>query len=640
MLSPSMPAENMYLDNTPVDDSQGSVEYDSLRCNLINKLSECTWPSNAVLIQIPQVPENLLDADVARNRGYFAYPPQSLLYVAAALRQQGITPRIVDLNYLLLRAAQDNHSDLEAVWKNAIDDAVAAASSLPMIGISYMFGLNRHIFERTCRYVRENHPASWLLAGGVAASSEAEELVQTKMVDFVLAHEAETTIPSFFDFWKNHDLDLPPNVSFLDTADDVMRTEEQKGGDLNLDIRREYELIPIKDYCLAGSLSNFSRMNGLDIPFATIQSRRGCRARCAFCGVRGFNGRGVRVRPVDDVIDEMAFLYENYQIRHFDWLDDDFLFNGKMAVELLEKMARRMPDITWGANNGLIAAAFDDRIMNAAEKSGLIGFRIGLESGNESVLKKVRKPINLQQLADFSKRVEKYPGVFVGVNLILGFPGERFHQMVDTFRVATQAGLDWNNFYMYQPIKDTDLYTAWGGLGSGNETSGIGKENNTFNLNPVRGGAFSDAPQDHILSGYDVFSLPPDLEPARKQVNEIWFTFNYTSNFICLPALKTESGKRLQNAVKWMEVLSKAYPEDAAMKAVLYYLVRRLNDRPLLEQEQLQSDAWNKFKASPYWQRRDKQFEFSTFLDNAVPRPAPVVSDILGQGFSYNTGQL
>ena len=50
--------------------------------------------------------------------------------------------------------------------------------------------------------------------------------------------------------------------------------------------------------------------------FATVLSNRGCRAKCTFCSVRNFNGRGVRRREVSSVIDELLMLREVYGVEH------------------------------------------------------------------------------------------------------------------------------------------------------------------------------------------------------------------------------------------------------------------------------------------------------------------------------------
>ncbi len=86
---------------------------------------------------------------------------------------------------------------------------------------------------------------------------------------------------------------------------------------------------------------------------------RGCRARCRFCSVPDFMGRGVRSRPVDAVFAEMEYLVTQRGVRHFEWLDDDLLFGRREFLSLLERIIRSGWGITWSASNGLIATSLD-----------------------------------------------------------------------------------------------------------------------------------------------------------------------------------------------------------------------------------------------------------------------------------------
>jgi hypothetical protein len=191
--------------------------------------------------------------------------------------------------------------------------------------------------------------------------------------------------------------------------------------------------------------------------------------------------------------------------------------------------------------------------------------------------------------------------------------------MLDSFKAALQAKLDWNNFYLYQHIKNTELFMSYGGLG-GDLPAEHGKDAQGPNMNPVRGGVFKNyRPQQGVLSGYDILDLPRDLDPCKAQLQENWFTFNYVANFLRMPALFTNSEKRLRNAIRWMRVLSQAYPEDAAMSCVAYYLERRLADTPLQVLDGLRRAAVVKLKRSEYWRFRDGQFGFSAFLDGVIP---------------------
>lgn len=577
------------------------------------------FEEGAVLVQIPQVPLKLLELNVARSCGYFIHPPVGLLYVSATFRALGIPTRLVDLSFEVLREAQKDDGDVDAVWRRALDEAMAAFRR-PLIGVSFMFEPSYPEFKQVCEHARRCNRSACIVAGGVNATADPGRLLSEHLVDLVFSHEGEQTLEQFYSYVRGQSHEIPPNLNFCDVDGEVIRTPGAQGGGVEMDICAEYDRIPIRDYHSVGSLSNFSRMVGVDVPFATVLSRRGCRARCSFCGVRNFNGKGVRVRSVDGVIREMEWLYTRHGIRHFDWLDDDLLFDPSSSLALFRRMADRLPDITWQANNGLIASAITPELMDAIERSGCVGFKVGLESGNEDVLHRIHKPTNLPKFYAFADVAKSHPKIFVAVNLILGFPGETFGQMLDSFRAALRARLDWNNFYQYQHIKNTELYLTHGGLGDSEGALDHGKDVLPHNLNPVRGGHFRNYRLERgVLSGYDIFDVDPMSSPQRLQMKEIWFTFNSIANFLRMPALFTPSEARLRNSVRWLEVLSEAYPEDASMPSLIFYLHRRLGDLTPDRLTKVQDIAHARFRASEYWRFRDGQFGFSAFLDGALP---------------------
>ena len=590
----------------------------------------------AVLIQVPQVPLPFIRSDVARNKGYFAYPPSCLLYLGVAFRNLGIPSRMLDLNYEMLKAAQDDGADLDGCMRRAIDAALNAFEA-PFVCVSLMFDSTYPQFRAVCEHIRERVPNACIAAGGVAATADPARVLDDGLADLVFLREAEHALPLFYAFLRGDSPEMPANLAFADETGRMCEGPAAIGGEFDLDIRAEYDELPIADYHNIGSLNSYSRMRGIEVPYATVFSRRGCRARCTFCAVRNFHGKGVRVRGIEGVVDEMAYLRDHYGVRHFDWLDDDLLYDRDGAVALFGAIERRLPDVTWAANNGLIAAAVTAEILEAAQASGCIGYTVGLESGNSEVLRQIRKPTSLPRFFAFAELSQHYPKMFVSVNFILGFPEERFGQMVDSFNAAVGARLDWNRFFTYQPLKNTDLYIAFGGLAERDEDIGAGEEGQRLDFNPVRAGAFESLNADSdILSGYDIFQLDRHEAPSGAQLKEIWFTFNYVANFLRLPALTTSSDIRLRNHIRWLHGLIQAFPDNAAMLSVRAYLAEKLGEDSVRDVGLLKLSAERCFEASAYWRQRDDQFGFSRLISGRLPE----VQGSVICGFDARPGQI
>lgn len=579
---------------------------------------------HVVLVQVPQIPREIFDVEVARKRAYLAYPPQQLLYLSAVLSRLGIESTIVDLHYEVLEAAQHEGFDYDVAWQTKLDAAVSARER-PLLCTSLTFETAYPSYRAVCRHLRERYPQACLATGGVNATADPEQALRDAGAQLVLQHEGDISLTAFYSYLRGETTTLPGNLAFLDSAGRFRTTPTALGGNPDIDIRPDYDKIPIRNYHRVGQLSNFSRMNGVEVPYATIMSVRGCRANCSFCGVRGFIGTKMRVRRPEHVIDEMEHLYTHHGIRHFDWLDDDPTYDRHAAMKIYEGLAQRMPDITWTYNNGLIATTATPELLRAMQASGCIGFRIGLESGNPEILRRIRKPATVESFLRFADLAVDFPKMFVGVNIILGIPEETVGQMLDSLWVTLRGRLDWTSYFLYQPIKKTDLYLEFLGAGSGEE-----RKLEVRQINPVRGKELQGfRPPTDVATGYDVLDLDQIIIPSRDQLRELWFTFTITTNFLRNPALFTEDEPRLRNAVRWFGVLTEAYLNDPSMLAIGYYLRRRLGEDSPAQLESLRQKAREAIDRSPYWQFRDRQFGFSQFLDGAVPSVDPRVERFL-----------
>jgi radical SAM superfamily enzyme YgiQ (UPF0313 family) len=534
---------------------------------------------------------------------------------------------------VLLKEAQKDQPDYHGAWKRALNDALTTFAH-PVVGVSLMFESTADHFDEICRHVRATKPDAAILCGGVAATADPDRMLRDRLVDMVFLHEAENSLPEFLAFAEGKPAS-PCNMVFRDGQGLLHRLPGDTGGPVNIDIRSEYAKIDIADYCNVGSLSSLSRMNGRETPYAAMLSRRGCRARCSFCGVRNFNGKGVRVRTVDGVVAEMTFLRDNYGVRHFDWLDDDLLYGEDDAIRLFDHIGERLPDITWVANNGLIASAMSPEILAAMQRSGCTAYRIGLESGNPEVLRQIHKPTNLEKFFDYARMAEDFPEMLVSVNFIIGFPTETIGQMRDSFVAAAVGGLDWNSFYVYQHLKNTELYLAHSDITRAGFDTDYSKEGQALKSylrdsapemrdgkdnNPVRALGFRDMDlTTDVARGYDVFDLPGGMVPDQDQLKEVWFTYNMVANFLLMPALRSNSLAQRENGANWVASLQHAYPQDASMASLLYCLEHRLGRKPAAELRRLRDDAFAKLRQSDYWQCRDQMFRFSALLDSDLP---------------------
>jgi radical SAM superfamily enzyme YgiQ (UPF0313 family) len=559
-----------------------------------------------VLVQPQLVPEEHFDVETARLGGYYSYPPVGLLCLAAAARQAApeVAVRVLDLNHETLRNAATpafRYRD----WRARLDAAIAAADAT-VVGVSYMFGATQPCFTAVCQYLRDAHPSVLVLAGGVQATYDYEELIAADLCDLVFRREAEVPFAALLrGLSAGRLLDDPRGIALRDGDAVVTLGEPEDDAPVDWDLRPAYDLIDVAAYHRFGSLGPLGRYLGEGKPYATVLSNRGCRARCTFCSVRDFNGFGVRQRPVQSVIDEIAHLVRARGVVSFDWLDDDLLWDPERALALFRGLAAQVPGLEWTAQNGLIGVAVTDELMEWMVRSGLRAFKIGVESGNDAWLRRVKKPTTKAKLREKTRLFRRYPAVLSSGNFIIGMPGETIGEMRDTYAFARELGWDWQSFYICQPLRGTEMFSAFNALGDDRcREEGYGKV-----LNPGRSaerGEFGyrfDA-ADAVRTGWEVFTLPPDRVPSQTQLREVWFTFNLVTNFLANPNFAP--GGNPAKLVRWLEAIQRGYPYDASMAAALVRGYRLLGEEAAADRCRRRFVAL--VEGSAYWRQRVAEF--------------------------------
>lgn len=125
-------------------------------------------------------------------------------------------------------------------------------------------------------------------------------------------------------------------------------------------------------------------------PFDTVFSSRGCAMGCEFCAVGPLFGQATRLRPVQEVVDEIS------TFRGYYYLLDDTVFGRPSTWDHYEALyaaiAELRPIRYWTGQANLDAAASPRgrEIVRAAARAGLIYAAVGLESVQPAVLDQTR----------------------------------------------------------------------------------------------------------------------------------------------------------------------------------------------------------------------------------------------------------
>jgi radical SAM superfamily enzyme YgiQ (UPF0313 family) len=135
--------------------------------------------------------------------------------------------------------------------------------------------------------------------------------------------------------------------------------------------------------------------------YVGVQTKRGCPHNCCYCIYTVVEGKQVRINPADEVVQEMRQLYDR-GVRNFWFTDAQFIPARKFmqdAVELLQKILDAgMQDIHWAAY--IRADNLTPKLCDLMVKTGMNYFEIGITSGSQELVRKMRMGYNLRTVLE------------------------------------------------------------------------------------------------------------------------------------------------------------------------------------------------------------------------------------------------
>jgi radical SAM superfamily enzyme YgiQ (UPF0313 family) len=196
--------------------------------------------------------------------------------------------------------------------------------------------------------------------------------------------------------------------------------------------------------------------------YDTIQTSRGCPFHCEFCSVSVFNGRNFRLRPIDEVVEELKTIKKKLVF----FVDDNIIGFGRQneerAMELFEAIIRNGIRKYW-ISQASVNVANNEELLKLMKKSGCQGLLMGFESLERETLEKYGKSQNVKQngspeqlYINVIDKLHKH-GLSVNGYFCYGYEDTR-HSILDSLEFILKAKLDVVNTPIIVPTPGTPLY--------------------------------------------------------------------------------------------------------------------------------------------------------------------------------------
>lgn len=206
---------------------------------------------------------------------------------------------------------------------------------------------------------------------------------------------------------------------------------------------------PLTDYRVDRSIFQNKRYT----PVELIQYGRGCRFACDFCSIHSFYGSEVRVRPLEQMREELAQLSS----RKLLFFVDDNLFSSRRDLLALLDMLTPMK-LRWSCQISIDVARDQvllDRMAEAGCKFALIGF----ESLDASNLKQMGKRWN-NVSGSYSEVIKQMHQRGIGVygTFVFGYDSDTVDTIRRSVDFALESRLEIANFNPLTPTPGSALY--------------------------------------------------------------------------------------------------------------------------------------------------------------------------------------
>jgi radical SAM superfamily enzyme YgiQ (UPF0313 family) len=259
-----------------------------------------------------------------------------------------------------------------------------------------------------------------IIVGGAGYSIFPSEVLAFLGADFGVVSDGEVVFPALLERLARGE--SPNDLPDVYRAGDEPPSRRPHPGNL--------DALPLWDEVLA-------RVARPDL-WVPVQSRRGCPNDCSYCSTARIQGRAIRCRSPQRIVEEVGRLART-GLRRFYFVDNSFNIPEHHALQLCEALAALNPQVTWRCI--LYPERVGKDLVRAMAAAGCSEVALGFESGCDRILREMNKRFTPEDVRHTSDLL-----VASGIRrmgfLLLGGPGETPESVEQSLAFARSLHLD------------------------------------------------------------------------------------------------------------------------------------------------------------------------------------------------------
>lgn len=281
----------------------------------------------------------------------------------------------------------------------------------------------RQVRQAIRKQKREN-PDKRIIVTGCAAQISPEKYADLEGVDYVIGNKEKLKLETYQSLDNNKII-----------VSDIMQLKESASH-------------------LVNDFSNKAR--------AYLEIQNGCNHRCTFCIIpfgRG-NNRSATVTEIVENCNKLLQLgYQEIVFTGVDITDYGHNLPGKPNLaQLITRVLKLCPDLKRLRLSSIDVAEIDQDLFNlmANEERLMPHFHISLQSGDNMILKRMKRRHNREQVYDFVTNLRKHrSNIGFGADIITGFPTETDEMFANTERLVRELEIPFLHVFPYSEREGT-----------------------------------------------------------------------------------------------------------------------------------------------------------------------------------------
>jgi len=368
-------------------------------------------------------------------RAVFFTMPLALLAIGSELDPERYEVVIVDG-----RLETDPESAVCAAVPGALCFGVTVLTGAP---ISDALSVSRAV-----KRMRPDLPVVW---GGWHPSMFARECLLESCVDVTVRGQGEETFAEIVErLTAGRSLEgcLGCTVRLADGS--IVENPSRSLAPVDRFRAHDYRLIPVERY--------FELKGKRQLDYISSQ---GCNFRCAFCSDPFVYGRKwVGLEPARMAL-RLKELWERYRFDDVNFQDETFFTRASRVATFAERLTDTGIRISWAATmRADQGVRLPDEVWARCRQSGLRRLLVGVESGSDEMLRRIRKDIRIEQVFRTVDSMLKY-GIAGHFPFIVGFPDESDASIQATLECAKRLRALSPDFqtpiYYFKPYPGSEL---------------------------------------------------------------------------------------------------------------------------------------------------------------------------------------